>query len=123
MLQIFLKIIPALIFWGIFLYVIFQVPYPKTLKEANLIQLLSFFTPLFLALIFTLDLFLRFIFRSILISFTVIILLVLKDLDALGLIASGITLIVLILSLIYFKKTSLTSSLKIPKLTALRRIK
>ncbi len=123
MLQIFLKIIPALIFWGIFLYVIFQVPYPKTLKEANLIQLLSFFTPLFLALIFTLDLFLRFIFRSILISFTVIILLVLKDLDTLGLIASGITLIVLILSLIYFKKTSLTSSLKIPKLTALRRIK
>ena len=123
MLQIFLKIIPALIFWGIFLYVIFQVPYPKTLKEANLIQLLSFFTPLFLALIFRLDVFLRFIFRSILISFTVIILLVLKDLDTLGLIASGITLIVLILSLIYFKKTSLTSSLKIPKLTALRRIK
>lgn len=116
-----LKLAPSLIFWIIWILVIFQVPYPKSLKEANLIQLLSFFTPLFLALTFTLDLFLRFILRSILISFAIIILLSLNGLGLLNLVTSGLVLITLAITLIYFKKKRLTSSLKIPKLKALRR--
>ena len=60
--KIILKIFPALIFWGIFIFVIFQLPYPESLTQASLFQLLAFFIPLFLALVLTLNLFLKFIF-------------------------------------------------------------
>lgn len=119
--SLFLKVILALIFWGFWVFVLFQIPYPKSLTEASPFVILSFFAPLFLSLIFTFDLFLKFILRSILISFLIIILLILKGLDLLNLITGTALLLTAALSLIYSKKKSLTSNLKIPRLKALRR--
>ena len=119
-----LKIIPALIFWGIFAYVILQIPYPYSLTQANPIQLLSFFVPLFLGLIFTIDVFLKFLIRSIIISFAIIILLILRALDSVNTISVILLLAATALLFSYFKKpSSLTSEGNIPKLRSLRRRK
>lgn len=122
--SLLLKIIPALIFWGIFGYIIIKVPYPQTLTQANTTQLLAFFIPLFLALSFTIDLLLNFYLYSASVAFGIIILLILKGLGALNLIPASLTIISIALLMSYFKKskkTSLTSFKKIPKLTHLRK--
>lgn len=124
MVSLLSKIIPALIFWGIWIYVIFFTEYPKSLTEASIFQLLSFFIPLFLALTLTLNIFLKSIIRSILISFGIIILLVLKALDSLNIVSALLTIIAVGLLFSYFRKPSikseLTSGSNIPKLTKLR---
>lgn len=122
--KIFLKIAPALIFWGIFILVIFQVEYPKSLTQASLWQILAFFIPLFLAFLFLLNIFVNFFIVSCIISTGLILLLILKSLDALNLVTGGLTLLAVYLFLSYFhksKKRGLTSSMKIPKLKSLRR--
>lgn len=129
MLQIILKLIPALFFWGIFIYVIFNIPYPESLTQANSFQLLSFFIPLFLALIFSINLIFKNILRSIFISFGAIILVILKALDSLNLVSAAITILAVALLVSYFKKgrnltpikSGLTSGSNIPKLKSLRR--
>lgn len=124
MAQLILKIIPALIFWGVFIYVIIYVNYPESLTKAAANQLLYFFVPLFLALIFTVNILLKSIIRSILVSFGVIILLVLQALDSLNIVSAGLTIIAVGLLISYFKtSSSLTSGSKIPKLRSLRRKK
>lgn len=127
--SLFIKIIPALVptivFWGIFIYVVLMVPYPQTFTQANIIQLLSFFIPLFLALIFTINIFLNFLIRSILISATLIIFLILQALQSLSLLTFILTSCAFGLLISYFKKkrgltpikSGLTSNLKIRKLT------
>ncbi|OGE14711.1 hypothetical protein A3F00_03475 [Candidatus Daviesbacteria bacterium RIFCSPHIGHO2_12_FULL_37_11] len=125
MTRLILKIIPALFSWGIFVYVILNVPYPESLTRADSFQLLSFFIPFFLSLIFSINLALNNILRSIFISFGIIILLVLKALDSLNLVSTGLTVLAVILLLSYFKRSShltpiksgLTSGSFIPKLT------
>ena len=118
------KIISALIFWGVFIYAVLMVSYPKTFTEANIIQLLSFFIPLFLALIFTIDIFLKFFIRSILISATLITFLILQTLQTLNLLTLILTTLAFGLLISYFKKKKgLTTSSKIPKLTSLQRKK
>lgn len=122
----FLKIFPALIFWGIFILVLFQVEYPKSLTQASLFQILIFFIPLFLSLSFSFNLFFKNIYSSITMSMGVALLLILKSLDALNLVTGGLTILAIYLFLSYFrkaKKRGLTSSIKIPKLKSLRRIK
>ena len=94
--KIILKIFPALFFWGIFIFVIFYVEYPKSLTQATLFQILAFFVPLFLALSFTL---------SYILSLGIILLLILKSLDALNLVTSALTLLAVYLFLSYFKTT------------------
>ena len=130
MVQVFLKILLALIFWGIFSYVIIYVNYPESLTQASTGQLLYFFIPLFLAIIFTVNILLRSIIRSILIAFGVIILLVLKALDSLNLVSAGLTIIAIGLLFSYFNPSTrsarsgpsgLTSGSNIPKLKSLRR--
>lgn len=121
MTSLILKVIPALFFWGIFIYVILQVPYPNSLTQASIPQLLYFFIPLFLSLIFTLNIFLKSILRSILISFGIIILLILKALDSLNLVSALLTIIAVGLLFSYFKKPVLTSGSNIPKLTRWRK--
>jgi len=124
MVRLFLKILLSLIFWGVFIYVVFQIPYPESLTQASINQLLYFFIPLFLALIFTSNLLLKSILRSILISFGIILLLVLKALDSLNIVSALLTIIAVGLLISYFKTpTSLTSGSNIPKLRSLRRKK
>lgn len=106
--KLFLKIIPALIFWGIWILVIFYVPYPESLTQASLWQILAFFIPLFLALTFTL---------SAPIALGIVFLTLLKALDALNFVSAALIITAVALLL----RVRLTSARKISKLTSLRR--
>lgn len=126
MLKILPKIIPTLVFWTIFIYVILKVPYPETITQASFIQLLSLFVPLFLAVTFSLNIFLKNIFISTSISLGLIFLLFLKALDSLNLVTASLIIIPVGLLVSYFRKNKdkrLTKWRKIPKLTRLRRQK
>lgn len=116
MIKSFSKIVIPIIFWSLFLYVVFNVPYPKSITEANFLQLMTFFTFLFLSLTVTFNLFLKNIFLSFLISIGIIFLLILKALDALNLVTVIITLLVILLL-----RSGLTSKSKLPKLTKWRK--
>lgn len=104
----FFKITPALIFWIIWILVIFYVPYPESLTQASIWQVLAFFAPLFLALTFTL---------SAPIGLGVVFLALLKALDALNFVSAALTIIAVALLL----RVRLTSAQKISKLTSLQR--
>ncbi len=98
------KITSAIFFWGTFIIVIFKVPYPESLSQANIIQLLSLFIPLFLAVTLTFNIFIKNIFVSGSISLGLIFLLILKALDSLNLV-TGILIMIIMYSLIsYFRK-------------------
>lgn len=124
MLKLLYKPLPALIFWGIFAYVILQVPYPTSLTQASILQILAFFISLFLAITFTLNIFLTFLLLSSTLAIGIIFLLILKALDSLNIVTAILTLLAIGLLFSYFrkiKKGGLTSSGKISKLTGLQR--
>lgn len=98
------QVIIALIFWGLFTIAIFQIPYPDSLAQANYVQLVGFFIPLLLALTFTLNVFLQFLIRCLLISFAVIVLLILLAVQSLNLITFILTALAFGLLISYFKK-------------------
>ncbi len=95
----------AFISWCLFSLAIWQIPYPDSLAQADYLQVLGFFVPLFLGLTFTLNIFLRFMLRSILISFTIIVLITLQALQSLNIITFGLTIVAFGLLISYFKKT------------------
>lgn len=125
----FLKILPALICWGAFAFVVFKVPYPDSITAANYTQILPFFASLYLALILTFNI----LFRNILFSFSIclglIFLLILKSLDSLNIVTGILITITTYLLADYFRKIkkrgpsrnsgfkNLTKRTKIPKLT------
>ncbi len=122
MFKIFKKIVPSFVFWLIFIFVIFTIPYPEALIQANNLQVFAFFIPLFLAITFTFNLFLKNIFLSCSISLGLISLLILKALDTLNLVTGILSIVTVLLLISYFRKTrriGLTKSTKIPKLTGL----
>ncbi len=122
--KLFLKLFPSLTFWGIFIYVILQVPYPENITQANLNQLFSFFIPLFLAITFSLNIFLKNVFISGSIALGLIFILIIQALHSLNLVSGGLIIISIGLLISYFKKNKkrdLTNLSKIPKLTKLRR--
>ena len=126
MLKILPKIIPALIFWGIFIFVVLQIPYPDSITGANFQQLSFFFIPLFFALTFSANFFLKNIYISSSIALGCILLLILKALDSLNLVTGILIVISVGLLISYFRKAtrrSLTLGLKTPKLISLRRRK
>lgn len=121
-----LKIIPSLILWSIFIYVVFKIPYPETITQANLIQLFAFFIPLFLSLALTINIFLKNIFISTSVSLGLVFLLFLKALGSLNIVSGVLSLIPIGLLISYFgkrKNKGLTNYPKIPKLHAIRRRK
>lgn len=118
------KLVPVILFWGIFIFVVLQVPYPKSLIQIQIIQLMSFFIPLILALIFTINLFVRNFYLSCSLSLGLVSLLILKALDTLNLVTSALIIVTVGLLISYFRKIkrgSLTKLPKIPKLTRLRK--
>lgn len=124
MYKLFQKITIALVFWAIFTIIIFQIPYPENLSQANILQILGFFVPLFLAVSLTTNIFLKNIFLSASLSLGIIFLLTLKALDSLNLVTGTIIIIAVILLLSYFRKSKrLTKLPKIPKLSRLQRRK
>lgn len=121
--RLLIKIAPAVIFWGIFAFTILQIPYPDSLTQANIIQLASFFIPLLLACIFTIEIFLKNVFVSFSVSLGLTFLLILKSLDSLNLVTVILVIVSVGLLVSYFRKNktgSLTKSPKISKLTKLR---
>lgn len=126
MARLLTRFIPALFFWGIFAYVILQIPYPDTITQANVTQLLAFFIPLFLAITLTLNSILKNILMSESIGLGLIFLLILKSLESLNIVTGILIIISIGLLVSYFKKIkrkNLTKLPKIPKLTSLRRNK
>lgn len=117
-------IIPALIFWGGLILVIFQVPYPDSLTTASAFQIFAFFVPLLLAISLTLNLIAKNIFISCSVALGVVLLLVLKALDSINIITIIIVITAVGLLISYFRKvrrTNLTKLPKIPKLTNVRK--
>lgn len=119
------KILPALVFWGIFIYVLFFVDYPKSLTQANALQILLFFIPLYFAITFTLNLVIKNLIICLVVSLGIILFLILKALDSLNFVSGGLAIISVILLVSYFKKGSrnLTSSPSVHKLDPLQRRK
>lgn len=120
----FLKFIPAIFLWGIFIFVVLQIPYPESLTQANLTQLFAFFIPLFLALSTTINIFLKNILLSFSFSLGLVFLLTLKSLNSLNIVTAILTVVATYLLTSYFrkaKKKNLTSHTKIPKLTHIRK--
>lgn len=120
----FFKIFPVLIFWGLFIFIIFYVPYPESLTQANFWQILAFFAPLFLALSFSVNLIFNYLTLSCILSLGIILLLTLKSLDALNLVTAALTILAIYLFFSYFQKSHkkhLTSSIKIPRIKSLRK--
>lgn len=104
MTRVLLKIIPSLFFWGIFVYVVFQIPYPETLTQANLYQIAPFFVTLFFAFAFSLNIFLKNISLSLIFSLGLIFLLILKALDSLNIVTGILTIAAIYLLVSSFKK-------------------
>lgn len=127
MFKLLIRIIPAILFWGTFVFVIFQVPYPETITQASTQQLLSFFVPLILAITLTINIILKNIYLSASFSLGLIFLLILKSLDSLNIVTAILTIIAVALLISYFSKVKARSHLtklpKIPKLTSLSRKK
>lgn len=92
-----LSILLSLISWGVFSYIIFQVPYPESLTSANLLQIASFFIPLFLALTLTINIFLKSLFLSVILATNLIIILLLQALHILNLVTASLVMIATIL--------------------------
>lgn len=123
MLKFLPKVAPALIFWGIFVYVVLQVPYPNSLTSATPFQLVAFFIPLFLALTLTFNLFFKLFPSSASVSLGIIFLLFLKALDILNFVSAALTIISVGLLLSYFRKVKRRSLTKLPKIPKLTRLK
>ncbi|MBI2196208.1 hypothetical protein HYU45_01205 [Candidatus Daviesbacteria bacterium] len=130
MFKIILKIFPSLFFWGSFTFVVLQVPYPESLTQANAMQIFPFFLSLYLALVFTLNIFLKNILFSSSVCLGLVLLLILKALNSLNIITGALVIIATGLLASYFRKTKrkglnpiksdLTKLSKIPKLTKLQ---
>lgn len=126
MVRVLIKITPPVLLWIVFFVVVLKIPYPDSLIKANLVQVSFFFFPLFAAITFSINIFLKNLLLSSSISLLIISLLLLKALDTLNLITGLITVVPIGLLISYFRKNkpvSLTSLSKIPKLHSTRRHK
>lgn len=123
----------ALIFWISFAVIIFQVPYPQTITQASLTQILFFFIPLLLAITLTLKFFLKNLFLAGIIALALIFTLILQALNSLNIVTISLIITSVTLLISYFRKSkrrntstgsvfkNLTNRGKIPKLTKLQK--
>lgn len=102
--MLIIRIAPLIIFCTAFALVIYLVEPPKSITEAEVLQLILFFIPLFLLTSFALNLFLKFLLRSLVVSLGFMILLILKALDSLNLITFSLTVLATVLLASAFKK-------------------
>src|SRR3989344_2424392 len=117
MAKIIFKILPALIFWGAFVFVVLNIPYPESLTQANFTQILPFFVSLYLALVFTFNILFKNILFSSSICLGLIFLLILKALDSLNIVTGILIVVATYLLASYFRKAKrkgLTKQTKIP---------
>lgn len=118
--KIILKAIFALICWGIFIFVVLNIPYPESLTQANFTQIIPFFASLYLTLVFTVNILFKNILFSASVCLGVIFLLILKALASLNIVTGILIIIATYLLASYFRKArrkGITKQLKIPKIT------
>ncbi len=101
--KLLINFIPALASFGVLALVIFFVPYPESITQASIFQLLAFFVPLFLGVTFSANLFFKSYPSSVSISLGVSILLLLLSLNSLNLATAIITIVTVALLLSQFK--------------------
>ena len=114
------QILLALLSLSILIYVILVLPYPESLTQASVFQLISFFLPLLFFLTLTANLFLNSLASSFSLAFGIILILILKALDDLNFLSFVLTVAAVLLLISQFKG-SLTSNRFMPKLGGLRR--
>lgn len=122
---------PIIFFWGLFIFTVFQVPYPQSLIGAKAYQILPFFISLIFSIAFTLNIFFKNIFISFSISLGLMSLLILKAIDSLSIVITILIITAVLLLISYFRKdksknlnpikSDLTKLYKIPKLTRLKK--
>lgn len=117
------KLLPVLLFGGLFLAIIYLTSAPKSWFEASVTQILSFFLPLLLFLSFLIDLKLNNLVKSFTVALGVMVLLVLKSIDQLNLVTLALTIIATFLLSSSFKDLRLTTQERPSKLGRLRRLK
>lgn len=127
------KALPVMLLAGSFIIVLFVVPYPENLTQANLTQIIPFFASLYLTLTTIFNLIFKNILLSLSISLGLVFLLILNALDSLNILTGALTIVATFLLISYFWKgkgkslipiqSGLTNGSKIPKLTKLRRQK
>lgn len=98
------KILPILIFGGIFIFVLLKVDYPNSLTSASAFQLGAFLIPIFLTLTFALNFVIGFLFISAAISLSLTIILLLNALNSLNVVTAVITIIAIYLLVNYLQK-------------------
>lgn len=114
------KVLPVLFFAGLFVFVVYQITPPASFTSASIFQMGIFFLPLLLFLVFLLNFFLNFFLRSVIFGVGLIILLILKGLDALNPVSFGLTVIaIFLLSRSLRKPKSKPTQNNIPKLSRL----
>jgi hypothetical protein len=128
-----INMILAVSSWVVFILVIIFVDYPKTLPTATTVQLIAFFLPFFLSISLTINLIFKNLPSSMAFSLGIILLLILKTLQAINSLSVILILLAIVLLISYFKgphqpqpKTAiknLTSHSFMPKLKNLRRKK
>lgn len=117
------KLSPIFISGAIFGLVIWQIEPPQSLTKASFLQMVLFFVPLFLSLIFTFDLIFRFYLKSFIISLSIVIILILKTLDTLNLVTLALTFVATFLITKSLKQPKKSYLSKIPKLSHLQKQK
>jgi hypothetical protein len=110
------KFLPILIFGLLFVNVIYFAKPPQTLTSGTFIQLLLFFIPLFLFLIFLLNIIFRFFIRSFIFSLGIILILIFKSLEMLNILTGALIIIASNFIAISFKKTRTAQTSKIQSL-------
>lgn len=98
------KLLLPLIFWAAFIYIVNTFEPPQTFTQISLFQILLFFIPLFLAILFTINLIIRFLLFSLTISLAMCLLILLKGLGGLNPISGLLTLFAFGLLLSYLKQ-------------------
>jgi len=122
--RIIKKFFPIIFVWAVFIFITFRLDYPTSIGKASITTLTIFLTPLFLALLLTINLYLKSLFASSVISLGIILLLILKALESLNWLTFIITILAVIFLMGSFKKPSgLTSKSNTPRLKALLRRK
>lgn len=98
------RVILALFFWIIFIFVIFKIDYPKSLVDATLLQLTYFFLSFSLAITLTVNLLIKNFKLAMLLTLGIDLILILKGLSSLNIITLVVVLMAVALLGSYFKK-------------------
>lgn len=110
------KIFPIILFAIIFSWIVWQTSPPKSLTSATIFQIFLFFIPLFLLLIFIINLYFNFFIKSIITSLGITLLLIFKSLEILNIVSGILTILAIIFLTISFKNPKKNQQTKIQKL-------